>query len=214
VTRVLIVDDDHLMRAGLVELLSTDPGIEIVGQAATGRQAVELAKLMQPHVAVLDLIMPDLSGLEATRQIRRASPTTEVLIFTMHQTEELVREALSAGARGYLMKSDAETSIVSAVETLLGHRPYFASQVSETLLAGFLRTGRTAPQGASGLFTPREREVVQLLAEGRSNKKIALQLGISVKTVETHRATIMRKLGVNSIVEIVRYAVRNNLTEP
>jgi DNA-binding NarL/FixJ family response regulator len=138
-----------------------------------------------------------------------------VLIFTMHHSESLIHDVLEAGARGYLLKSDAEQRIVTAVETLLRRQPYFSAQVSETVLEGFLRSGRQGgPDGPPvPRLTPREREVLQLLAEGNRNKKIAQMLGISTKTVETHRTTLMRKIGVTSIVELVRYAVRNNLTE-
>jgi DNA-binding NarL/FixJ family response regulator len=170
---------------------------------------------MQPDVAIIDLMMPDLNGLETTRQIRNASHGTQVLIFTMHHNESLIHDVLEAGARGYLLKTDAVQRIVVAVETLLRGQPYFSATVSETVLEGFLRSRRQGGTDGPALprLTPREREVIQLLAEGHRNKKIAQMLGISIKTVETHRTTLMRKIGVKSIVELVRYAVRNNLTE-
>jgi len=214
--RILLADDHEVVRRGLKVLLEERLGWEICGEATTGRDAVELARQMQPDIAIVDLMMPDLNGLETTRQIRRISERTQVLIFTMHHNETIVHEVLEAGARGYLLKSDAERDIVAAVETLLRSQPYFSAQISETVLEGYLRSGRQAVDGNAVLpkLTPREREIIQLLAEGHRNKRIAQKLGISVKTVETHRTTVMRKIGVKSIVELVRYAVRNHLTEP
>ena len=214
--RILLADDHEVVRRGLKVLLEERLGWEICGEATTGRDAVELASQMQPDIAIVDLMMPDLNGLETTRQIRRISERTQVLIFTMHHNETIVHEVLEAGARGYLLKSDAERDIVAAVETLLRSQPYFSAQISETVLEGYLRSGRQAVDGNAVLpkLTPREREIIQLLAEGHRNKRIAQKLGISVKTVETHRTTVMRKIGVKSIVELVRYAVRNHLTEP
>jgi DNA-binding NarL/FixJ family response regulator len=213
--RILLADDHDVVRRGLKALLQERADWEICGEAVSGREAVDLAREIQPEIAIVDLMMPDLNGLEATRQIRKVSDRTQVLIFTMHQNESLVHDVLEAGARGYLLKSDAERHIVAAVETLLRRQPYFSAQVSETVLEGFLRSGRQTNDGAAvPRLTPREREVIQLLAEGHRNRKIAQRLGISVKTVETHRTTLMRKIGVKSIVELVRYAVRNHLTEP
>lgn len=215
--RILLADDHNVVRRGLKALLQDRSDWEICGEALSGREAVELAREMQPDIAVIDLMMPELNGLETTRQIRKVSGRTEVLIFTMHHNEALVHDVLDAGARGYLLKTDAERQIVTAVETLLRHQPYFSAEISETVLEGFLRSGRQAVAGqerSAPRLTPREREVIQLLAEGNRNKKIAQILSISVKTVETHRTTLMRKIGVKSIVELVRYAVRNRLTEP
>jgi DNA-binding NarL/FixJ family response regulator len=215
VVRILLADDHDVVRHGLRHLLEQQEGWTVCAEATGGRQAVALAAELRPDVAVLDVGMPDLNGLEATRQIRRASPGTEVLIFTMHESERLVREVLAAGAKGYLLKSDAARSIAAAVEALAAHRPYFNWKVSETLLDGFLRAAAAAgPDQAETAepLTPREREVAQLLAEGRSNKEVAARLDVSVKTVETHRAALMRKIGARSVVDIVRYAVRNGLT--
>ena len=212
--RILLADDHDVVRRGLRELLEAQPGWQVVGEARTGREAVALAERLRPDVAVLDLSMPDLNGLEATRRIRKDRPETEVLVFTMHQTEQLMREALLAGARGYLLKSDAAERLVAAVAALAGHRPYFSSQVSEVLLDAFVRNTVTAGEGVGDTLTAREREIVQLLAEGRGNKEVADELAISVKTVETHRAAVMRKLGIGSLADLVRYAVRNYLVEP
>jgi DNA-binding NarL/FixJ family response regulator len=214
--RILLADDHEVVRRGLKVLLEDRMGWEICGEAVTGREAVDMARAMQPNIAIIDLMMPDLNGLETTRQIRRVSPRTQVLIFTMHRNETIVHEVLDAGARGYILKSDAEKEIVSAVEALLRSQPYFSAQISETVLEGYLRAARqpAEPDAVVPRLTPREREIVQLLAEGHRNKRVAQKLNISVKTVETHRTTVMRKIGVNSIVELVRYAVRNHLTEP
>jgi DNA-binding NarL/FixJ family response regulator len=213
--RILLADDHDVVRRGLKALLQESSDWEICGEAASGREAVDLAQEMQPDIAIVDLMMPDLNGLETTRQIRRVSERTQVLIFTMHHNESIIHDVLEAGARGYLLKTDAEVHIVTAVETLLRRQPYFSARVSETVLEGFLRSGRQASTEGTVVprLTPREREVIQLLAEGHRNKKIAQILGISIKTVETHRTTLMRKIGVKSIVELVRYAVRNHLTE-
>jgi DNA-binding NarL/FixJ family response regulator len=213
--RILLADDHEIVRRGLKALLMERPEWEVCGEAVTGREAVELAARLQPEIAIIDLMMPDLNGLETTRQIRLVSQRTQVLIFTMHHNESLVHDVLEAGARGYLLKTDAERHILAAVETLLRHQPFFSAQISETVLDGFLRSGSHGAGSAPvPRLTPREREVVQLLAEGHRNKKIAQKLGISLKTVETHRTSLMRKIGVKSIVELVRYAVRNHLTEP
>jgi DNA-binding NarL/FixJ family response regulator len=212
--RLLVADDHDLLRRGLRGLLEEHDGWQVCAEARNGREAVELAAKLQPDIAVVDLSMPEMNGLEATRQILRDAPETEVLIFTMHETEQLVRDVVHAGARGYVLKSDAAAHLVTAVEALAHHRPYFSSRVSDTILAGFLRAGRDPEEGSGTVLTAREREIVQLLAEGKSNKDVAATLVISIKTVETHRATIMRKLGINSIVELVHYAVRNKLIEP
>lgn len=209
--RILLADDHDVVRCGLRQLLEQRPGWEVCGEAVTGREAVEMAARLMPHVVVLDLTMPELNGLEATRQIRKAQPSMEVLIFTMHESEQLIREVLAAGARGYLLKSDAAALIVSAVETLARHKPYFNPKVSETILDGFLRSSSAPNDAPVDPLTAREREIVQLLAEGNSNKRIAGLLGITPKTVETHRATIMRKIDAHSVVDIVRYALRNRL---
>ena len=213
--RILLADDHDVLRHGLRHIIEERSGWEVCGEAVDGRQAVEMAKEKKPDVAVLDVSMPELNGLEATRQIKRMLPKTEVLIFTMHDDEQLVRDVLTAGARGYLLKTDASRHIVAAIEALLQHKPFFTSHVSEAMLDSFLRQA-AAPEEtrpSTGTITAREREIVQLLAEGKSNKKISSMLGISVKTVEAHRAAIMRKIGAKSVVDIVRYAVRNKIAE-
>lgn len=211
--RILVADDHDVVRRGLRDQLSQHEGWEVCGEAGNGREAVNLALKLAPDVAVIDLSMPELNGLEATRQIRRELPRTEVLIFTMHETEHLIREVLAAGARGYVLKSDAGRHLTSAVEALSHRKPFFTATVSEALLEAFLSSAKPDEGSVFRTLTDREREIVQLLAEGKSNKQIATQLSISVKTVETHRATVMRKLDITSIVELVHYAIRNQLVE-
>lgn len=213
--RILIADDHELVRKGLKLVLESRPGWTVCGEARHGREAVEKARECRPDIVIMDLTMPELNGLEATRQIRASLPETEVLILTMHHSEHLVREVLSAGARGYLLKSDAGEAVFDAVEALVRHRPYFTPCVSDVLLASYLHPERNmGPRGAAQVLTPRETEVVQAIAEGKSSKEIARALGISEPTAETHRANLMRKLDVHSVSEIVRYAIRNRLIEP
>ena len=214
--RILLADDHEIVRRGLKELLEEQAGWTVCAEAANGREAVELAVQSRPHVAVLDFSMPELNGLEATRRIRQAVPNTEVLIFTMHESEELIREVLSTGARGYLLKSDATRQLIPAVESVSRHMPYFSGRVSAVVLDGFLKGRGSAEPVALGAerLTSREREIVQLLAEGNSNKAIATRLDLSVKTVETHRAAVMRKLDLNSLADLIRFAIRNHIVEP
>lgn len=213
--RILIADDHQMVRQGLRQLLDEHKDWQVCAEASTGREAVALTLKLCPQVVVLDLAMPELNGLEATRQIKKALPNTEVLIFTMHETEELTRDVLGAGARAYLLKSDASQQIVAAVEALAEHKPYFTWKVAKTMLDAYLKLGQAGSSAVPGFnqLTAREREIVQLLAEGRSNKAVSALLGISVKTVETHRAAVMKKLGINSIAELVRYAIRNSVIE-
>ena len=212
--RILLADDHDIVRRGLKDLLEQHVGWQVCAEASNGREAVELALQHRPQVAVIDLSMPELNGLEATRRIRQALPDTEVLIFTMHESEELIREVLGAGARGYLLKSDAVRQLSPAVESLSQKNPYFAGRVSAVVLDGFLKGGQVTLEGPTAeRLTSREREVVQLLAEGKSNKQIARVLDLSVKTVETHRTAAMRKLELNSLPDLVRYAVRMQIIQ-
>lgn len=181
----------------------------VVAEAADGKQAIAKAISEKPDIAILDYSLPLINGIEATRQIRMRAPTVEVLIFTMHDNDTLLRDLLRVGARGYLLKSDAERYLFAAVEALSAHKTFFTDKASEALLDTFLRA-----KPKDDVLTNRERSIVQLVAEGHSNKVIAGVLSISVKTVETHRATIMRKLSLTSSAALVRYAVRNRLVEP
>lgn len=213
--RILLADDHEVVRRGLISLLATRPDWQVCGEARNGREAVALAVKLKPNLAILDISMPELNGLEATRHIRKEVPETEVLVFSMYENEQFVRDLLAAGARGYVLKSDVSSQLLNAVDAVSRHKPFFTSEVAERVLEGFLRLGELSSEdSASGILTPREREIVQLLAEARSNKEVAATLGISVKTVETHRASIMRKLGITSIVDLVHYAIRNNLVSP
>jgi DNA-binding NarL/FixJ family response regulator len=208
--RILIADDHEVVRFGLRQILEAQPNWEVVAEAADGRDAVAKAIEFKPDVCVLDYSLPLMSGLEATRQIRLRMPKSEILIFTMHDNEALVQGLLQAGARGYLLKSDARTHLLEAIASLVNHRPFFTQKVSEALLDVYL----AKPERLVSAITSRERSVVQLIAEGHTNKEVARILNISLKTVETHRATIMRKLQISSSASLVRYAVRNKIIEP
>ena len=209
-TRILIANDHDVVRSGLRAILSAQPGWTVVAEAEDGRQAVQLAAETVPDVAILDYRLPLLNGVDATREIRAVQPQTEVLIFTIHNGEPLIRELLEAGARGYLLKSDARRYLIAAVESLAQRKPFFTGTVSETLLRSFLAHGHTP----NGVLTPRERSVVQLIAEGHSNKQVAEILDLTLKTVESHRASAMRKVGVHSTANLARYAIRNKLIDP
>lgn len=211
--RIMLADDYEVVRQGLRRILESREDWEICGEASDGRTAVELAMKLKPDVVVMDLSMRGLNGLEATRRIRRALPCTEALIFTACEYVELIREALAAGARGYILKSESGPRIIEAVEALAGRQPYFTPLVSEALLSAFLAKG-SMPEGSGSPLTRRERAVIQLLAEGKGNKAVASALGISHKTVESHRSAIRRKLRLHSIADIVHYAIRNKLVEP
>lgn len=210
--RILIADDHELIRKGLAATLNEVPGWSVVAEAENGRRAVELAQSIQPDVVVLDMTMPELNGLEATRQILAARASTRVLILTAHESEQLVREVLNAGAQGYVLKSDAGRALVSGIEALMDGRPFFTSKVARIVLEGFLRSQEgTVSSDPGQTLSPREREIVQLLAEGKSNKEVARALGITVKTAETHRGNIMRKMQFGSLSDLIRYAIRNNI---
>ena len=187
-------------------------GWTVVAEAENGRQAVQLAEEHRPNVAIIDLTMPELNGLDATRQIRKVSPETGVIIFSGHQSEDVIRQVFEAGARSYILKTDKREIILDAIEAVANQHSYFTPFVGDVMFASMLnRTKPTANEEPQGRLTDREREIVQLLAEGRSNKEVAATLGISVKTAETHRAAVMRKLGMESFSHLVRYAIRNNL---
>ena len=212
-TRILIADDHELLRRGLVAELSQVPGWVVVAEVANGRAAVASAAELKPDLVVLDLTMPELNGLEAARRILAADPGTRILILTAHESEQLVREVLSVGARGYVLKSDAGRILVVALQALLEGGSFFTSSVARMVMDGYLRN-EASDANAAQTLSGREREIVQLLAEGNSNKDVARALNISVKTAETHRSNIMRKLGLGSLPELVRYAIRNNIIEP
>jgi DNA-binding NarL/FixJ family response regulator len=210
--RVLIADDHQVMRHGVRAVVELQPGWEVCGEASTGRDAVELAQRLKPEIVVMDVTMPELNGLEATRQIKKNAPTTEVLMFTGLETEELVRQVFEAGARSYILKTDGREQLETALRALAEHKPYFTTKIGEILFARFLQgKAKVEDESTDGRLTEREREIVQLLAEGGSNKEVADKLGISVKTVETHRAAVMKKLKFKSFSDLVRYAIRNHI---
>jgi DNA-binding NarL/FixJ family response regulator len=213
--RVLIADDHEIVRQGLRSMLEAQRECQVVGEAGDGRQAVTLTKELNPDVVILDIGMPTLNGLEATRQILKIRPQTKVLILTMHESDSVIREVLDAGARGYILKTDAGRDLVTAVDSLRRNKTFFTSRVSQMILDGFLKGDPRPQHPESGAvrLTPRQREIVQLLAEGKSSKEVAVALDLSVKTAETHRANIMRKLDCHSVSEVVRYAIRNKIIE-
>jgi DNA-binding NarL/FixJ family response regulator len=211
--RILIADDHELIRRGLVASLAERPDWTIVAEAADGRQACELAALHVPDIAVLDLTMPELNGLDVTRHLRASTPKTRILIVTAHESEQLIREVLDAGAMGYVLKSDAGRVLVQAIEALLDERPFFTSKVARFVLDGYLRSTEESASPATVALSPRERHIVQLLAEGSNNKEVARTLQLSVKTVETHRSNIMRKMEFGSLADLVRYAIRNKIVD-
>lgn len=212
--RILVVDDHAVVRRGVRALLESEPGWEVCGEATTGREAVEQVKVLRPDIVVLDLSLPELNGLDATRQILKDSPQTQVLVLTMHNSEDLAKQVLQAGARGYVLKSDADQSLVAAVQSLRRGEPFLTPTVTELVLDRYVRgEADDVGEAARVELTSREREIIQLVAEGRSSKEVAASLGISVKTVEAHRGNIMRKLRLGSVSELVRYAIRNRIVQ-
>jgi two-component system response regulator NreC len=214
--RILIADDHDVMRQGIRFVIERQPGWEVCGVAATGREAVEQAFALEPDVVVMDMSMPELNGLDAAQQIKRRLPQTEILIFSAHQTDELIREVFEAGAKSFIFKSEAHQFLVEAIQSLSQHKPFFTSTVSEVLFAEIVNRSGAKPHPAenSQRLTAREREIVQLLAEGGSNKEVASVLGISIRTAESHRANILRKLRLDSLADLVRYAIRNKIVAP
>jgi DNA-binding NarL/FixJ family response regulator len=213
--RILLADDHALMRRGIRDLLASEPEFDIIGEAGDGREAVRLAEQLRPDVMIMDLAMPELNGLDAIRQIRKDAPEIELLVFSMHDSEELIREVFAAGARGYVLKSDVALYLIEAVKSLARHKPFFTPRISEAILNSLVAsaTPGQAEPARPGPLSAREREILQLLAENKSNKDIAKALGISVRTVETHRRSVMQKLDANSIVELVHYAIRNGIVQ-
>lgn len=213
--RLLVADDHEVVRKGLCALLQAQPGWEIAAEASDGREAVEKAKKVRPDVTVLDIGMPYLNGLEAARQILKEVSNTKILILTMHDSDALIREVLNAGARGYVLKTDAGSDLVNAVDAVRRNKTFFTPKVAQMVLDGYLKRDTKPDEGEtpSARLTPRQREIVQLLAEGKSSKEVAVALSLSVKTAETHRANIMRRLNCHSVSELVRYAIRNKIIE-
>jgi DNA-binding NarL/FixJ family response regulator len=214
--RILIADDHDLMRLGVRTSIAAHDGWEVCAEARNGREAIAKTEQLKPDIVILDISMPEMNGLEAARRIRKTFPATEVLILSVHYSDQLIREIVNSGARGFIVKADAERDLTAAIEALAKHKPFFTSRATDVILGNLQGDPhREEPRElASHRLTPREREIVQLLAEGKSSKEVAESLTISVKTAETHRANIMRKLDLHSVSELVRYAVRNQIVEP
>jgi len=211
--RILLADDHAVVLRGLRALLAAQSGWQVCGEATNGREAIEKVNRLKPDIVIMDLNMPELNGLEATRHIRKDLPQTEVLILTLHESEQMMRQALDAGARGYVLKSDAGSELLAAVESVRRHRRFLSSRASQML--GEASTLATHDDVATREpLSPRERQILQLLAEGRSTKEVATALEITVKTAETHRSNIMRKLDLHCITDVVRYAIRNQMVQP
>jgi len=213
VLRILIADDHEVARKGIRSLLESHAGWEVCGEARDGREAVECACKLKPDVLLLDIGMPNLNGLDATRQILTMIPEARILILTVHDSEQVVREVLAAGARGFLLKSDAGRDLVAAVEALQHRRTFFTSSVAQMMLEGYLRPHDEGDASGQRVLTPREREVIQLVAEGKTTKEVATALQLSVKTAETHRTNLMRKLDLHSVAALTLYAVRNGIVQ-
>jgi DNA-binding NarL/FixJ family response regulator len=211
--RILVADDHELVRRGIRGLLCARRGWTVVGEAMNGREAVEKANRLKPDVAILDISMPDLDGLQATRRIRDAVPTTEVVVLTMHESDQMVRRVLDAGALGYVLKSDLPTQLIKAVKDVSAGKQFLTPRISDIVLKGFLKTGNQVDTMGRSQVRPtsREVEVIRLLAEGKANKEIAIRLGITIRTVETHRAKIMLKVGVHSLAALIHYAIRHKI---
>jgi DNA-binding NarL/FixJ family response regulator len=211
--RILIADDHEVARKGVRSLLESHAGWEVCGEARDGREAVECATKLKPDVLLLDIGMPNLNGLDATRQILAMIPDARILILTVHDSEQVVREVLAAGARGFLLKSDAGRDLLAAVEALQHRRTFFTSSVAQMMLDGYLRPQDQGDTSEQRVLTPREREVIQLVAEGKTTKEVATALSLSVKTAETHRTNLMRKLDLHSVAAVTLYAVRNGIIQ-
>jgi DNA-binding NarL/FixJ family response regulator len=211
--RILVADDHEVARQGIRSLLESHAGWEVCAEAKDGREAVESATKFRPDVLLLDIGMPNLNGLDAARQILAMSPEARILILTIHDSEQVVREVLAAGAKGFLLKSDAGRDLLAAVEALQHWRTFFTPKVAQMMLDGYLRPHEESDPSGQCVLTPREREVIQLVAEGRTTKEIATALSLSVKTAETHRTNLMRKLDLHSVADLTLYAVRNGIVQ-
>jgi DNA-binding NarL/FixJ family response regulator len=210
---LLIADDHEVVRRGIRALIQEQPGWQVVAEAKNGRDAVAKADEFKPDLAILDITMPSLNGLDAAKQIAKISPRTKVLILTIHESDQLIHQILDAGAHGYVLKTDAGRDLVTAVNALLSDKTFFTAKVARMVMDGYLGKGPKGSKEGSLQITGREREIVQLLAEAKSSKEVATILNLSVETVETHRSNILRKLNCHSVTELVRYAVRNHIVE-
>ncbi|MGH9682207.1 MAG: response regulator transcription factor [Candidatus Acidiferrales bacterium] len=211
--RVLIADDHPVVRRGLRQILEAQPGIEVCGEVSNGKEAIERVKQDKPNLIVLDLTMPELDGLEATHKLREECPETDILIMTMHFAEELARDLIRSGARGYILKTDADVELIAAIHRIRERGTFFTSQLADTMTECFVRDPVEVGPIAGAPLTPREVQIVELLARGKSNKEVASQLGVSTRTIESHRTHIMRKMKFGSLSELVRFAIRNSLID-
>lgn len=211
--RILIADDHELARDGIRSILEGHPGWEVCAEARDGREAVEYALKLRPDILLLDIGMPNLNGLDAARQILTQMPDACIMILTIHDSEQVVRDVLAAGAKGFLLKSDAGRDLLAAVEALQADRTFFTPKVGQMMVNGYLRPAEETQVKSQPVLTPREREVIQLVAEGKSTKEVAIALSLSVKTAETHRTNLMRKLDLHSVADLTLYAVRNGIVQ-
>jgi len=211
--RILIADDHEVVRRGIRALLEGHTGWEVSGEAKDGREAVQQAGELKPDLVLLDIGMPNLNGIDAARQILATCPATSILVLTMHYSPQVVQEVLAVGARGFLLKSDAGRDLVTAVEAVQHSRTFFTSQVTEIVVDGYLNPSPKEQPPLRNRLTPRERQVVQLLAEGKTSKEVAVALNLSVKTAETHRTNIMRKLDLHSVADLTLYALRHGISQ-
>lgn len=213
--RLLVADDHQIVRAGVRSLLEAEPGWQVVAEAADGREAVAKTAELRPDVVLLDIGMPVLNGLEAAWQIIESGSRAKILMLTVHDSDAMIRKVLAVGIRGYVFKTDAATDLVNAVKDVQNGNTFFTSRVAAVVLDGFIHYRARPPEGSvlPGRLTLRQREVTQLLAEGHSTKEVATLLQVSVKTAETHRANVMRRLDCHSVAELVRYALRNQIIE-
>ena len=217
--RILVADDHAVVRRGVRSLLETEPGLEVSYEAADGLEALDCVKKHRPDLVLLDLTMPELNGLDAVREIREASPETNILILTMHFSEDVAREAFRCGAHGYVLKSDADVDLLSAVRHVQQRKPFFTGKLALSLVDSFIQAPETGEATAEHPLpgtplTAREVEILQMLASGMSNKQIAPAIGLSIRTVESHRNHIMHKMKFDSFSELVRFAIRHHLIEP
>lgn len=210
--RILLADDHTVIRNGLRVLLERQPGFEVVGEASHGREAVEMARSLNPNVAVVDVAMPILNGIEAARQISAEFPSIAIVVLSMHSDESYVLRALKAGARGYLLKDSGENELIAAIRAVRDGKAYFSPAISKLLVEDYMRQlQHRGAEDSYELLTTREREILQLLAEGRTNKEVATLLNLSLYTVETHRGNLLQKLNLHSIPELILYAVRKGI---